>query len=191
MPPKRKAEDPINEETMPINVKYFWGNLKDYVGHAWDVHGKNWPGDVIGKVNSLKETGAATDCDVKNIQTSVDTLAKKTDTEIAAVKTEVSKLETSVARTSEHIVKGQEKLATFERSLKLQNQAIHLLPKTSTITDILQRLEKLEKELESHSQTEQELGRLKGRNEILERELKLAEQNTKLLSSQLDSQRLG
>ncbi|KAK3250589.1 hypothetical protein CYMTET_40040 [Cymbomonas tetramitiformis] len=119
-----------------------------------------------------------------DVRTSFEKIAAK----IAETEQSINSLQTSDARTFENIVTGQAKLVTFEKSLMLQKRAIELLPKTSTVTNIVQRLEKLETKFESHSQLEKELGRLQGRNEILERELKMAEQANTLLSSQLQSQ---
>ena len=177
VPPKRKAEDCITE-------KYFWGNMKDYTKHAWDEFGDNWVSETVGSVNQLKEAML----DTHKLEAHVDTKIGAININIAAVKKEVKQLETSAARTSENIEQGKARMAAFEKSLKLQNEALKLQPKASEVKAMLQRLEKLETKFESHSQLEKELGRLQGRNEILERELKMAEQTNTLLSSQLRSQ---
>ncbi|KAK3246690.1 hypothetical protein CYMTET_14523 [Cymbomonas tetramitiformis] len=193
-----------------------WGVLKGYVNHAWDTHGQDWPDQVIGKIENLEKTVgkleegfqfaatniAATNSDIKTLQETVDStteietrletmgaqIAATTDAQIAATNSKVENLQKFATIAHENITQGKEQLAKLEKTLKLQNTALELLPKVSLVKALSQRLDKIEQQLESHSQIEQELGRLKGRNEILERELKLAEQTNKLLSTQLESQ---
>ncbi|KAK3288019.1 hypothetical protein CYMTET_4493 [Cymbomonas tetramitiformis] len=123
---------------------------------------------------------AATESDV---QEGFEGIAAK----IAKTEHDIDSLQTSVTQTATNITRGKELMAVFEKALKLQNKALELLPKAPEVKAIVQRLAIVEKVCETHSNTVQELCQLKGKNEILERQLKVAEQDIFLLRSQLDN----